>query len=288
MITPEKCDRRFILSTIARDRTLINAELKRALQFSSAVPPKLKQAIRYAVLSPGKRLRPILCLESFFACGGGNKRWIIPFCCGIEFLHTFSLIHDDLPGMDNDDVRRGRPTLHKCFNEATAILAADALLALGYDMFISSSAPLRRRIEAISLISRAIGVAGMVAGQFLDLDVNRKKTEQNYLKIASLKTGELIMASIGAGAIIAGAPRVLQGKLHRLGLMLGVLFQLTDDLLDLKQDGAKNKEFMERDIISLNEQALLVSKRLEKSFSNLGPEFSFFAGIIRLILERKK
>ncbi len=286
MITPEKRDRRFVLSTIVRDRAVINAELKRALQFSSAVPPGLKQAIRYAVLSPGKRLRPILCLESFFACGGGNKRWIIPFCCGIEFLHTFSLIHDDLPGMDNDDMRRGRPTLHKCFNEATAILAADALLALGYDMFISSPAPLRRRIEAISLISRAIGVAGMVAGQFFD--VNRGKTEQNYLKIASLKTGELIAASIGTGAIIAGAPRVLQSKLRRLGLMLGVLFQLTDDLLDLKQDGAKNKEFMERDIISLDEQALLISKRLEKSFANLGPEFSFFAGIIRLILERKK
>jgi len=120
---------------IGADRKLVEAELRRSLRFGREVPPRLAAAMRYAVLGPGKRIRPILALEAFRASGGRHVAAVLPFCTGIELIHTFSLIHDDLPSMDDDDFRRGRPSLHRKFDEATAILAADGLFAFAFELF---------------------------------------------------------------------------------------------------------------------------------------------------------
>ncbi len=270
----------FLMVLNARQR-LINAELEKLLSKVHEISPTLLAAMRYAVLSPGKRLRPILALESFRACGGKRRSWIMPFCCGIELIHTFSLIHDDLPAMDDDDFRRGQPTLHCKFDEATAILAADALFALAYETFTISSAPSENRIKAIAAISRAVGPEGMTAGQMLDI-----KRAANFQHVARLKTAELIAASLEVGAIIAGAPELLQKRLRRLGLILGILFQLTDDILDREQD-ARISAINNKRYYQIQKLIVTMSDRAKRSLSELGPRFSFLAQFPEFILKRK-
>ncbi len=269
------------LQTILADREIVNRELERVLRRQRGVPSPLRAAMGYAVLSNGKRLRPVFALEAFRACGGEKEEWILPFCCGIEFIHTFSLIHDDLPSMDNDDFRRGQPTVHRKFDEATAILAGDALLALAYELFVRGPAPIERRVEATLLISQAIGPRGMAGGQMLDIKYGGKADNRGApsVAIARLKTGELFAAALTTGAIIAGAEPALKRKLHRLGLDLGILFQLTDDLLD--RPGREPKADSRR------LRAELLAKKTKKGFSELGGGFSFFTKVVPLILKRK-
>ena len=227
-----------------RDRRTIDRALAQALRFNAAVPKRLSQAMRYAVLGPGKRVRPILALESYRAAGGRNRQWIMPFCCGIELIHTFSLVHDDLPSMDNDDFRRGRPSLHRRFDEATALLAADALLVRAFELFARCPAPLNRRIAATVAICQAIGPAGMVAGQILDMDLRPNTGRKRLLATQRKKTALLIAASIVTGAILAGASAPTIRQLHKAGITLGMLFQLTDDLLDAQQESDQGKATM--------------------------------------------
>jgi geranylgeranyl diphosphate synthase type II len=253
-----------ILKVIVQDRQLINAELARIMRRDARIPVRLRQAMRYCVLGKGKRLRPILTLESFKACGGSARTWIMPFCCGIELIHNFSLIHDDLPCIDNDDLRRGQPTLHKKFDEATAILAGDALLAFAFELFACSRAPLARRNRAIMLIARAIGPKGMAGGQVLDIF-----EKGPGLRIARLKTGELIAVSIVSGGVIAGVSRSLEEKLYRLGL----------DFATEKSD---------RQLKSLRADAELIARRTRTGFSSLGREFNFFAELPTLFLKRRE
>jgi geranylgeranyl diphosphate synthase type II len=266
-------------AVLTKDQILINRELHKIFDRFEGVPSRLRSAMRYAVFSGGKRLRPILALESYRACGGKKVNWIIPFCCGIELIHTFSLIHDDLPAMDNDDFRRGKQTLHRQFDEGTAILAGDALFALAFELFALSAAPAPYRVKAVRLIAQAVGPRGMAGGQMFDIE-GSTKTEQ----VARLKTAEFIAASIDVGAVVAGAPVKLQRKLHRLGLITGVLFQLTDDLLDIEQDAVSNSS---RKRSYLTRRANLLSERAAKGFATLGSGFSFFAELPEFIMRRK-
>ena len=200
-----------------------------------AEPQKpLYDSIRYSLLAGGKRLRPILCMEFCRICGQDWKA-AAPFAAAIEMIHTYSLIHDDLPSMDNDDFRRGRPTNHKVYGEAIAILAGDALLT---DAFLSASEAKLTCPEdmsrAIALLSTCAGSAGMVGGQVLDImSEERQISEEEILNIQSRKTGGLIRAACGLGAIAGGATPEQVDAACRFADNLGLAFQIRDDMLDV-------------------------------------------------------
>ena len=187
--------------------------------------------MRYSVFSGGKRIRPILTIESAIACQGNLKN-ALPAAAAIELVHTFSLIHDDLPAMDNDDLRRGKPTCHKVFGEANAILAGDALLTLAFNIIAQEIKP-ALGIKIIKELSRAIGVEGMIGGQALDLKFQDKTKNKTIAeKINILKTAELFSAAAKMGALTAQAPAKKVKALKAFGLDLGLSFQMVDDNID--------------------------------------------------------
>ncbi|MDP3791265.1 MAG: polyprenyl synthetase family protein [Candidatus Omnitrophota bacterium] len=190
----------------------------------------IQKAVRYSVLSGGKRIRPLILIESARVCAGSVKD-AMPIACAIEFIHTYSLIHDDLPAMDNDDLRRGKPTCHKVFGEANAILAGDALLTLAFGI-IARHTHAKAGLEIIQEVSEAVGVNGMVGGQALDMEFQDKKDRNILKKINLLKTAKLFEVSTKAGAIVAGAGRRETAALQKFGLNFGLSFQAVDDLLD--------------------------------------------------------
>ena len=198
------------------------------------------EAMRYSLFSGGKRLRPILCLAAADATNGSveARQAAMPVACALECIHTYSLIHDDLPAMDNDDLRRGKPTNHTVYGEAGAILAGDGLLTWAFDLLSSqstSSLPDQARIAIIQCIARAAGSLGMVGGQSLDMIYEGKNAGYEVLRtIHQSKTGALITASIESGALAAGADEEQISALCRYGEQVGLAFQIADDLLDLE------------------------------------------------------
>jgi Geranylgeranyl pyrophosphate synthase len=187
--------------------------------------------MRYSVFSGGKRIRPIITIESAKACRGSLKD-ALPAAAAIELVHTYSLIHDDLPAMDNDDLRRGKPTCHKAFGEANAILAGDALLTLAFNIIAKEIKP-APGIKIVEELSGAIGAGGMVGGQALDLEFQKKAKNKKMLeKINILKTAKLFQAAAAIGAISAGGNAKEVEALRRFGLDLGLSFQMVDDNLD--------------------------------------------------------
>lgn len=203
-------------------------------------PPRLMEAVRYCLLAPGKRLRPILVILSCEAAGGSNES-ALPAACAVEMVHTYSLIHDDLPSMDDDDLRRGRPTCHKVFGEALAILAGDALLTLAFHVISESYAPVIAAACCRELASGA-GAAGMVGGQVLDLEWETRTDggTADLERVHALKTGALFRSCLMMGAWVAQGerpggpePQLLLG-LGEFGRCFGLLFQITDDLLDVE------------------------------------------------------
>jgi geranylgeranyl diphosphate synthase, type II len=223
-----------------------SVSLERALNgyFPKSDRSRLNQAMRHSLFPGGKRIRPLLSLMTYRACRGKSPSAILPFACGIELIHTFSLIQDDLPSMDNDQERRGKPTLHIAFGEAVALLASDALFSRAFELFSVSTAPAGRRLTAIREIARAVGPEGIVAGQLEDITAEmsnvkcqmsnaRKNSNAKRLqRIHLLKTARLIAVSLMTGGIIAGARAETVRTLDRAGVALGMLFQITDDLLD--------------------------------------------------------
>ena len=192
--------------------------------------------MRYSVLGGGKRIRPILCLEAA-AVFGRPPAGIAELACAIEFIHTYSLIHDDLPALDNDDLRRGRPTCHKKFGEAAAILAGDALLTLAFEVLARMRRPAPgQRAEIIRELAAAVGTrGGMIAGQMADLEAEGRKVSSRQLEtIHRGKTGALIRASVRTGALFAGADGPSLQCLSRFGAKLGLAFQIVDDVLDVR------------------------------------------------------
>ena len=211
----------------------VNAALEAMLATRrDGVPQALWAAMRYSLMGGGKRVRPALMLECLAACGGSQD--IMPAAMSIECMHTYSLIHDDLPCMDNDDLRRGRPTCHRRFDEATAILAADALQALSFELLASQPADAQVRVELMRRLAIAAGDAGMVGGQALDMQAEAESVAgvHEVEHIHSLKTGALLRYSCEAGAWLAGADAHGIDACSTYGTALGLLFQITDDILD--------------------------------------------------------
>jgi len=221
------------------DRLAVDAALDRFLPAENTQPPSIHQAMRYSVFAGGKRIRPILCLETARIFSSDLAPVFHP-ACAIEFIHTYSLIHDDLPALDNDDLRRGKPTCHKKFGEATAILAGDALLTLAFETIAAAPVEPARCVAMVIEIASAAGtVNGMVGGQVADLEAEGQRIAPEMLEyIHRSKTAALIRASVASGALCSGAPRDDVERLRRFGDAIGWLFQITDDILDVEESSA--------------------------------------------------
>lgn len=212
--------------------------LRRCVPGPSAGPATLHKAMRYSLLAGGKRLRPVLCLAAADLCGGDRSR-ALPLACAVECVHAYSLIHDDLPCMDDDDFRRGRPTNHKVFGEAMAVLAGDALLTAAFAL--TASAPASRRFgpgEFTAELAAAAGSLNLIAGQAADIEAegaSRPLPLRALRAIHERKTGALIRASLALGAMSAGAAEGQIGHLRRYGRLIGLAFQVMDDILDVTQ-----------------------------------------------------
>jgi geranylgeranyl diphosphate synthase, type II len=221
------------------DHAAIEAALDRILPPEDAQPPSIHRAMRYSVFAGGKRIRPALCLEAarMFT---ENLEGAIQAGCALEFIHTYSLIHDDLPALDNDDLRRGKPTNHKVFGEAMAILAGDGLLTLAFATLASAPIEAARRVRVIAEIGAAAGtIRGMVGGQVADVEAEGKPIDAGTLEyIHRSKTAALIRGSIVAGAIAGGAADADIERLRRFGDTIGWAFQVVDDLLDVEESSA--------------------------------------------------
>lgn len=228
---------------LKRRQRLVDRALELWVSSKDEFPPQLHRAMHYSLFPGGKRLRPILALAAAEAVGG-RAADALPLACSLELIHTYSLIHDDLPSMDNDDLRRGKPTCHRIFGEALAILAGDALLTEAFHILtrpdLMKGVPSSHRLRAIYHVARAAGSSGMIGGQVMDITSEGKKIENPLLEyIHSHKTGALIAASAYAGGIVGGgSPRECRA-LKRYGEKLGLAFQVTDDLLDVQ--GEVNK-----------------------------------------------
>jgi geranylgeranyl diphosphate synthase type II len=217
---------------------LIDAALDRYTRFDDDCPPNLTEAIRYSLLAPGKRLRPRLVLMAAEACGGDFSP-ALPAACAVEMIHAYSLVHDDLPAMDDDDIRRGRPTCHKVYGEATAILVGDALLARAFELLASEIEPRQVAAQCCAVLARAAGPTALVGGQAADLEMeaaNKVSLNGSLEELEAIhrrKTGSLIEASLQLGALVAGATATQLKTLSTFGRHLGLAFQITDDLLDV-------------------------------------------------------
>lgn len=222
-------------------RAWVEAYLADNLPPLSAKPERLHDSIRYSVLAPGKRIRPILVMAGAEAVGG-DPRSVLPTACALECIHVFSLIHDDLPCMDDDDYRRGRLTNHKVYGEAMALLAGDALLALAFEWIASnvSSVPAADVVETIRLVARASGTWGMVGGQVVDMESEGQPvTQEGLAYIHAHKTGALLTASVLSGATLCGAAPWQKQALAVYGESVGLAFQIADDILDVVGDEKK-------------------------------------------------
>ena len=209
-----------------------------ALSDEIARPDPLRNAMHYAVLNGGKRLRPFLVVEAAILLGG-NRQAALRIGAALECIHCYSLVHDDLPAMDDDDLRRGKPTVHVKFDEATAILAGDSLLTYAFDIIAApeTDLPDRSKTELVLAIARAAGLGGMAGGQVLDLAAEKQAPDEaGIVRLQAMKTGALIRFACEAGAIIAGASTDDRQRLRRFGEKIGLAFQLADDILDLTSD----------------------------------------------------
>ncbi len=221
---------------IAHQQKQVDAVLDRFVPPETEAPPRIHQAMRYSLFAGGKRVRPLLAIAAAHAVCD-SPTGIEDAACSLELIHTYSLIHDDLPALDNDDLRRGRPTCHKQFDEATAILTGDALLTLAFEVLSKLDVDAERRIRLVSELATASGtVGGMIGGQVIDIESEGKSPTAELLEsIHRAKTGALLRASVRMGAIYAGASDVQLAALTQFGEHVGLAFQIVDDILDVEQ-----------------------------------------------------
>ncbi len=227
---------------LAARREEVDRALDRLLPAETAWPSNLHRAIRHSVFAGGKRLRPILCLAAAEVLGAPAEDVLEP-ACGLEMIHTYSLIHDDLPALDNDDLRRGVPTCHVVFGEATAILAGDSLLTHGLGVFAQypkAEKHAAAKVRVLQTVVEAIGTQGMIGGQMADIESEQETSPSAELVslIHENKTGRLIRASLLTGAILAGADEATLSRIDLYGRRIGLAFQIKDDLLDVESDAA--------------------------------------------------
>lgn len=217
---------------MTRDRTMVEDALAGIFREEPRYAD-LQEAMEYSLLAGGKRIRPVLTLEVCRMCGG-DPQAALPFACALEMIHTYSLIHDDLPAMDDDQLRRGRPTNHVVYGEATAILAGDGLLTSAFEQLSKAELPAQRIVEAVACLARNAGPGGMVGGQALDMaGEGRSMTRGELEQLQSLKTGALISAAAELGCIAAGGSSQQRQKVRDYAQALGRAFQVQDDILDV-------------------------------------------------------
>ncbi len=228
-------------------KTLVEEALKKFMPEPSGLAGDVISAMNYSLFAGGKRIRPILCIAGAEAVGGSSDD-VLPVACAIELIHSYSLIHDDLPAMDNDDLRRGKPTNHKVFGEAVALLAGDGLLTLAFNLMagygVDKKVEKTALLRVIELISSAAGYKGMVGGQVVDISYEGKDPEPAVVEyIHTHKTGAMIAASVTAGTILAGGSEEESKSINRYGQQVGLAFQIADDILNIEGDSrAMGKE----------------------------------------------
>ncbi|NKB54224.1 MAG: polyprenyl synthetase family protein [Rhizobiaceae bacterium] len=255
-------------------------------------PPKLVAAMRHGLLNGGKRLRPFLVIQSAALFGVDQSR-SLQTACALECLHSYSLVHDDLPQMDDDDLRRGQPTVHKAYDEATAILAGDALLTLAFDLITDEKChgDSGVRCELANLLARASGMDGMIGGQMLDLEAEAQSPGETGIRVMQqMKTGALIQFACTAGAVLGQASNIDRSRLAHFGNTIGLAFQLADDLLDVTSNAETMGKAVGKDagrgkgtligLLGVSEVRELLSKAVEEAVDCLS-EFGAEADILR-------
>lgn len=259
----------------------------------SDTPSRLAEAVLYAALAPGKRLRPFLVVECCRLCGGAADHAWGP-AAAVECIHAFSLVHDDLPAMDDDDVRRGRPTVHRQFDEATAILSGDALVPIAFELLTRDGLAPDRGLRLVRELADATGWRGMIGGQALDLEGETSGPSAELVNsIHEKKTAALIAASCRMGALVAGAAKGDVDRLGRFGRNLGLAFQMVDDLLDLTAEQATTGKRMGKDAsagkqtyprcVGVEESRALVQTRVNAALDELAPFGDRAAGLRELV-----
>ena len=263
---------------IKKDKALVDRSLRRYVEGLKG-PLAIRKAMKYAVLSGGKRLRPILALECAKVLGGKIKD-ALPVACAVEMAHSFSLVHDDLPCMDDDDARRGKPTCHKKFTEGIAVLAGDGLLNLSFQIIASSR---KNSKNSILLLANALGTANMIGGQALDLEYEKKRRKNKSLKskIDTMKTAALMAASCSLGAITAGAKKKNIRIIHTFGENLGRAFQVADDIRDssLRKKELKRMQEKTKLFISKAKTSIKVFKKKANTLNYIADIVSKRAGL---------
>ncbi|MCC6503157.1 MAG: polyprenyl synthetase family protein [Deltaproteobacteria bacterium] len=281
---------------------LVNKGLRELLHKEGEYPQNLHKAMHYSLFAGGKRIRPVLVLASAEAVGGAVEE-ALNTACAFECVHTYSLIHDDLPAIDNDDLRRGVPTCHKAFGEATAILAGDALLTVAFELIArtETSNP-SRVIEVIREFARASGSVGMIGGQMVDIESEGQEVSFPVLEYIHIhKTGELMLSAIRCGALMGGATGVQLEALSKYGKAIGLAFQIADDILDVEgsaEEMGKNAGGDEKkgkatypSIIGLDESKKRASDLVGmalKSLENFDSKADPLRAIARYIVDRRK
>jgi geranylgeranyl diphosphate synthase type II len=285
-------------------REMIEDALDKMLPDARTRPDVIHRAMRYAVVDGGKRLRPILVLEGARLAGGDMKK-ALPLACAIEFIHSYSLVHDDLPAMDDDDLRRGKPTCHKVFGEAMAILAGDALLTRAFELPVYMAADPEilpaNIMRAWSELAHAAGSQGMIAGQVVDLESENKKVDAETLQFMHQnKTGALFKAALKSGAMLFGASEEQLLALDRFAQHFGLAFQITDDILDVEGDenivgkpvgsDARSDKATYVSIYGLSESRDMAKTSIKLAINSLegfGDESWFLREIAQSVLDRR-
>ena len=291
-----------LAETIEQGRKLADTALERLIPPAEQRPSSIHQAMRHSVFAGGKRVRPILCMEAGRAVAGPLPAGIEDLGAALEMLHTYSLIHDDLPALDNDDLRRGRPTCHKVFGEAVAILAGDALQTQAYEVLSRLQCPAEARVQIIEEIARGTGtVNGMIGGQVVDLEAERTRPDAETLEyIHRSKTGALITACVVSGGTYAGGSSEQVRKLRCFGQSIGLAFQIVDDILDVTQTSEQLGKTAGKDVASekatypslfgienSREKAASLLESASKSLEIFGDRGETLRALAQFLIERR-
>ncbi|WP_140908344.1 polyprenyl synthetase family protein [Cognatiluteimonas lumbrici] len=282
-------------------RARTEATLEAALPDPAAEPRRLHAAMRHAALDGGKRMRPLLVYATGTAFGCGEEA-LDHAAAAVELVHAYSLVHDDLPAMDDDDLRRGKPTVHVAFDEATAILVGDALQSLAFELLAAAPLPATARVAMLAELARAAGVHGMCGGQALDIDATGRAIDADALqRLHVLKTGALLRAAVRLGAIAAGVDAPARARLDDYADALGLAFQVRDDLLDVEGDSATLGKTAGRDaardkatfpallgVDAAHARLQTLSAAMDAALSGFGPRADGLRRLARLAVERDR
>jgi geranylgeranyl diphosphate synthase type II len=294
-----------VAARLEQRRRLVEAALDAALPPESAWPATIHRAVRYSLFAGGKRIRPQLVLAAAEAVGGRDDD-ALPLACAVEMIHTYSLVHDDLPAMDDDDLRRGKPTSHKVFGEAIAILAGDALLTRAFHLMAELPAAIEaeqvaRRLRATAVLGEACGTTGLIGGQVMDLESeNREIPPADLERLHRAKTGALLGACVQGGAILGGADAAALERLGRYARAIGLAFQVVDDVLDategdlqLGKTAGKDAAAHKATYVSVHgvERARQLATELLgealRCLEPIGAAASTLAALARIVVERR-